>query len=95
MFDVGSSQILLKVALYIEKVAYDLEGLSEIYLDGLLYAIFDQVTMMMALKYEVANRIEGQDSRILYFRKQEELLGTLRIEWRDKKEKEHRSLLNS
>jgi hypothetical protein len=78
-----------------EKVAYDLEGLRDIYLDGLLFTIFDHITYSMVVKSESANKIEEQEYRILRFRKQEELLGALRIEWRDRKEKEHRTLLGN
>jgi len=77
-----------------KKVAYDLEGLSEIYLDELLYSVFDHVTFSMASKFESSNRIKEEDSRRLSFSKQEELLGTLRIEWRDKKQKEHDRIID-
>ena len=78
-----------------EKVAYDLEGLREFYLDEMLYSVFDHVTFEMALKFESANRIKGQDSRRMTFNKQEELLGTLQMEWRDKKQKEHDRIIQN
>lgn len=51
-------------------------------LDKLLYWIFRDVTFSMAVDYEVAHRIEGQDFRILLFQHQLQLLHNLRPEWR-------------
>ena len=47
----------------------------------------------MAVKYELANRIKGQDPRRIFFSKQEELLGQLRMDWRDQRELEHKAIL--
>ena len=43
-------------------------------LDELMYFIFDDVTFQMASKYEVKNRVESQDSRLVLFKKQIELM---------------------
>ena len=51
-------------------------------LDTLLYWIFRDVTFSMAVDYEVAHRIEGQDFRILLFQHQLHLLQDLRPEGR-------------
>ncbi len=51
-------------------------------LDKLSYWIFRDVTFSMAVDYEVAHRIEGQDFRILLFQHQLQLLHNLRPEWR-------------
>lgn len=47
----------------------------------LLYEIFTSITFSMASDFEVKNRIESQDSRIILFKKQEELLAILDEEW--------------
>jgi hypothetical protein len=46
-------------------------------LEELLFKIFSSVTFAMASAYEVANRVAGQDTRILLFNKQTTLLAQL------------------
>ena len=50
-------------------------------LEDLLYWIFSGITFTMACKYELENRIDEQDARILIFRKQTELLNAINGEW--------------
>lgn len=50
-------------------------------LDELLCQVFGSVTFSMASNYEVQHRIKGQDSRILLFAKQVELLAQLDASW--------------
>jgi len=59
----------------------------------LLYWVFEGVTFSMACKYELENRVKGQDSRRLLFRKQIELLGQLDDEWRRREEQDHEKTL--
>ena len=49
--------------------------------EELLFIVFSSVTFSMASTYEVHHRIEGQDSRILLFAKQVELLAQLDASW--------------
>lgn len=62
-------------------------------LDDLLYWIFDIITFRQALDYELQNRNENFDSRRIFFRKQEELLSLISIDWKEKKENEHKDIL--
>ena len=64
-------------------------------LNDLLYWIFASVTFSMACDYELKNRIEEKDCRRIMFEKQEELLGLLNTEWKEKEKKEHQSILNT
>lgn len=47
----------------------------------LLYRIFKDISFEMAQKYELKNRIEKQDFRILLFKRQEELMNLLNPDW--------------
>ncbi|WP_379968019.1 Imm63 family immunity protein [Epilithonimonas sp. UC225_85] len=59
----------------------------------LLFRIFKDITFEMAIKYELNNRIEGQDFRILLFKKQEELIAKLNSEWAKTLKIEHNDYL--
>lgn len=50
-------------------------------LDILLYWIFERVTSRLAMEYELKNRIEGQDSRRVYFSRKIELMSVLDPRW--------------
>ncbi|MFG6494773.1 Imm63 family immunity protein [Fictibacillus sp. UD] len=71
----------------------ELKRLTTTDLNELLFAIFDGITYETALKYEVENRVENQDSRIISFKKQEELLGVINEKWRMKQELYHKEIL--
>ena len=64
-------------------------------LDNLLYWIFTNVTFSMACDYELKNRIEDKDCRRIIFDKQEELLGLLSNNWKQKEKAEHQSILKN
>lgn len=64
-------------------------------LDDLLYRIFSNVTFSMACDYELKNRIEDKDCRRIMFDKQEQLLGQLNDNWRQKETAEHQSILKT
>lgn len=64
-------------------------------IDDLLYWIFANVTFSMASDYELKNRIEDKDCRRIMFDKQEELLGQLNHNWRQKENAEHQSILKN
>jgi hypothetical protein len=49
--------------------------------DEILYAIFENVTLRLAHKYESSHRIQGQDSRLIIREKQEELMTKLSPSW--------------
>jgi Immunity protein 63 len=62
-------------------------------LDELLYWTFDAITSSMASDWELAHRLEDQDSRILLFTHQLELLERLNPAWTNRFRAEHRPLL--
>jgi len=62
-------------------------------LDELLYHVFSDITFIMSMHFELNNRKDGQDVRRIMFQKQEELLGQLKNEWKDKVKKEHDYIL--
>lgn len=64
-------------------------------LNDLLYWIFASVTFSMACDYELKNRIEEKDCRRIMFVKQEELLGLLNENWKEKEKKEHQTILEN
>ncbi len=63
-------------------------------INDLLFQVFSDITFEMAVKYEVNNRIVGQDTRILLFKKQEELMGILNKNWEEKEKKIHTKILS-
>lgn len=50
-------------------------------LDSLLFHVFSNIAFEMAVKYELENRIENQDCRIIIFKKQEDLIASINIKW--------------
>jgi hypothetical protein len=60
----------------------------------LLFWIFESITFSMACDYELINRVENQDFRILLFNRQDELLEKLCFEWAEITRKKHKKLLN-
>lgn len=50
----------------------------------LLFWIFKSITFSMACDFELKNRIEDQDFRIILFAKQKELLSILSTDWAEK-----------
>ena len=62
-------------------------------LDELLYWIMKDITFSMAVDYEVANRVLHADFRRLLFAKDLELLGSLKPEWRERKQREYDAVL--
>jgi hypothetical protein len=62
-------------------------------LDELLYRIFQSVTFSLACSYELAHRIESQDSRRLLFARQVELLSQLSPHWGERGADEHQRIL--
>ncbi|MDM5317240.1 Imm63 family immunity protein [Fictibacillus sp. b24] len=71
----------------------ELKRLTTNDIDELLFAIFNGITYEVALNYEVENRVKNQDSRIISFKKQEELLGVINEKWKMKQELYHREIL--
>ena len=71
----------------------ELERLSTKDEDELLYWIFAGVTFSMAVAYELKNRIYSQDARRIMFGKQEELLGKLSQNWKQREIGEHKKIL--
>ena len=71
----------------------ELERLSTKDEDELLYWVFAGVTFSMAVAYELKNRIYKQDARRIMFGKQEELLGKLSQNWKQREIAEHENIL--
>lgn len=61
--------------------------------DVLLYWLVSDLTHQMACTYELRFRRPGEDFRRLLFEKQLELLGSLKPEWRTRREAELRLVL--
>lgn len=61
--------------------------------DELLYWIFADVTFTMAGDRELAHRVPGQDSRVLLFTRQIELLDRLSHNWSQRYRSEHQARL--
>lgn len=59
----------------------------------LVYLYIKSVTQSFALAWELNNRIEGQDSRRLWFSKQIELIGRLNLDWASKLESDINQIL--
>lgn len=62
-------------------------------LNTLLYWIFSGVSFSMASAYELKHKVENKDPRRILFQKQEELLGVLNEEWRQKEHEAHKKIL--
>jgi len=62
-------------------------------LDDLLNQVFRTVTFSLACDYELAHRIETQDSRRLLFQREVELLSHLSPSWGQRRASEHQHIL--
>jgi len=62
-------------------------------IDDLLYNIFKDITFSMAVEYELANRVNGQDFRRICFAEQEQLLDTLNSDWQIRRHRELEKIL--
>jgi hypothetical protein len=61
--------------------------------DEILYWLISDVTVEMALEYELAHRQAGQDSRRQWFQKHLELLALANPEWSKRKRREYDKVL--
>ena len=78
----------------VEERGIELERRKTSDLDELLYWLFDGITFSIAFDYELFHRRISEDSRRQLFAKQEALLGQISAEWRDRKQAEHRHILD-
>jgi len=62
-------------------------------LDTLLFSIFVPITFMLAMTYELAHRIETQDSRRITYQWQNQLLASLSPEWANRQAHHQAKLL--
>jgi len=62
-------------------------------IDDLLYKIFKDITFSIAIRYELANRVNEQDSRRIHFAERERLLGILSPDWQLRIHKEFEKTL--
>ncbi|MFD1466697.1 Imm63 family immunity protein [Hymenobacter caeli] len=65
------------------------------HLEELLFVIFSAVTFSMASQYELRHRVAGQDTRILLFARQLELLARLDVSFADRLRPRYHQLLAS
>ncbi len=61
--------------------------------NDLLFEVFKNITSYVATDFELKNRIEGQDPRILIFNKKEELLRIINPNWSKSEHLRHQELL--
>jgi hypothetical protein len=61
--------------------------------DELLFNVFESITFSLALKYELAHRIEHQDCRRILFQRQVELLSMLSPHWSQREALSHEQTL--
>lgn len=61
--------------------------------DELLFQVFEGVTFSLACEYELAHRVESQDSRRTLFRRQIELLSMLHPHWGEREAQRHALIL--
>ena len=61
--------------------------------DEVLYLLFDGITQHMATQYELENRKESQDGRLVWFPYQEKLMGDLNPSWGERLKSEHAAIL--
>lgn len=59
----------------------ELERIKDLTSDEVLYLLFEGITFHMATKYELKNRKDGIDGRRVWFPYQEQIMGTLNIQW--------------
>jgi Immunity protein 63 len=62
-------------------------------IDELLYYTFQWITFELAVKYELAHRIQGQDVRRVLFAHQQDLLSRLSPAWGERRKNEHEQIL--
>jgi len=63
--------------------------------EELLYWLMSDVTFDMAVKYELAHRRPAEDFRLLLFRTQEDLLGSLNVAWANEVRRKHEAIIRS
>jgi hypothetical protein len=62
-------------------------------IDDFLYKIFADVTFILSIEYELANRIDNQDCRRVMFEHRVKLLTLLSPQWGERESKEHKQIL--
>jgi hypothetical protein len=71
----------------------ELERFSTASTEELLYRVFRDVTSSMAVAYELAHRVRGEDSRRQMFAQQIALLHSINPRWALRRGLEHKSIL--
>ena len=66
----------------ISERGHEYERKSTTDIQELYYYVFRELTFTMAIMYEAMHRIENQDSRQLFFQKQESLMEEIHPEWK-------------
>jgi hypothetical protein len=73
----------------------ELERISGLDRDEVLYMLFEGITSVMATSYELRNRKPSGDGRAVWFPYQEELMAGLRPSWGLRLKAEHEQILLS
>ena len=84
-----------KMRYFISERGIEYTSLSTNNIDDILRWTFEDVTFDMACKFELQNRNQNQDCRRIIFKKQEELLGLISLEWKELKIIEHNEILRN
>jgi hypothetical protein len=71
----------------------EIERITTVELDELLYHVFEHITFELACKYELSRRVEHQDFRRLLFQHQIELLSALSPKWAEVEAQDHERIL--
>ena len=71
----------------------ELDRISGLDNDEVLYLLFKGITFVMATSYELRNRNSIGDGRAVWFPYQEKLMAGLRLSWEDRLKAEHEQIL--
>lgn len=73
----------------------EIERITLVDLDDLLYRVFQSVTFSLACQFELNHREPKQDFRRIMFAKQVDLLGKLSPKWADRDAERHAEILKN
>lgn len=73
----------------------ELQRISDLHTDEVLYLLLEGITLRMATSYELRNRKPDGDSRAIWFPYQEELMARFKPSWGDRLKAEHARILQT
>lgn len=71
----------------------ELQRISDLHTDEVLYLLLEGITLRMATSYELRNRKPHGDGRAIWFPYQEELMAQFNPSWGDRLKAEHARIL--